>query len=231
MSNPPPVPPLSYPSGYSPPGGGYGGGGGGGGGYEPQRTNGFAIAGLVASLFVCCLGIHVLIGLVLSGVGLATSRKTNSGKGMSIAGIVISLIMLLVEVAGGYGIYVVAKPVYAAMQESRAVVMAIRDGDTDKVQRLTAGTVSASDVLTIRNAVQDAGKFESVQISPTGISEEDTPDGKRISLSGKMLFANKIVPIRVVIMKMKDGRYLIRGMKLDTVDVATQPSTQPSSQP
>ena len=58
-----------------------------------RKTNGFAIAGLVFSL----IGSGIL-GLILSIVGLVKFKTTYSGKGMSIAGIIISIIKLLLVV-------------------------------------------------------------------------------------------------------------------------------------
>lgn len=59
---------------------------------QPKRpkTNGFAIAGLVCSLLL-----SGLLGLIFSIVGLCNSRKCNSGRGLSTAGLVISIIKLI----------------------------------------------------------------------------------------------------------------------------------------
>lgn len=65
----------------------------------PSKTNGFAIAGFVLSIisiFLCCGGLVTGIpGLVLSILGLRDISKNNEGgKGLAIAGIIISSIML-----------------------------------------------------------------------------------------------------------------------------------------
>ena len=54
---------------------------------QPQQqggTNGFAIAGLIVSIFV-----SALVGLILSIIGLSKAKTLNNGKGLAIAGIVI----------------------------------------------------------------------------------------------------------------------------------------------
>lgn len=69
---------------------------------NPQsKTNGFAIAGFVISLvsILCCGGTSWL-GLVFSIIGLVNANKGNKeGKGLAIAGIVISAILLVLLVA------------------------------------------------------------------------------------------------------------------------------------
>lgn len=66
-----------------------------------NKNNGFAVAGFVISLvsILCCGGTSVL-GLIFSIIGLITANKNEgNGKGLSIAGIVISAIMLVVLIA------------------------------------------------------------------------------------------------------------------------------------
>lgn len=65
-----------------------------------QPTNGFAIAGFVLSLvsLVCC-GTTSVLGLIFSIIGLVQSKKMNgNGKGLAIAGIVISCIFVVIVV-------------------------------------------------------------------------------------------------------------------------------------
>ena len=57
------------------------------------ETNGFAIAGLIVSIFV-----SALVGLILSIIGLSKAKTLNNGKGLAIAGIVISIIKMVLAV-------------------------------------------------------------------------------------------------------------------------------------
>lgn len=66
-----------------------------------NKTNGFAIAGFVISLvsLLCCGGTSWL-GLIFSIIGLVNANKQNGeGKGLAIAGIVISAILLILLVS------------------------------------------------------------------------------------------------------------------------------------
>lgn len=61
------------------------------------ETNGLAITGFVLSLVsLLCCGTSSMLALVFSIIGLVESKKKNgAGKGLAIAGIVISSIMLV----------------------------------------------------------------------------------------------------------------------------------------
>ena len=56
--------------------------------FEKKERNIFAIIGFILSFFIA------LSGLIFSIVGLKKSKITNSGKGLSIAGIIISSIII-----------------------------------------------------------------------------------------------------------------------------------------
>ncbi|MGN1060554.1 MAG: zinc-ribbon domain-containing protein [Candidatus Coproplasma sp.] len=67
-----------------------------------RKVNGFGIAGFVIALLSLWLGtfycIAPIVGLVLSIVGMSMSKKCNSCNGLAIAGLVISIISLVVWV-------------------------------------------------------------------------------------------------------------------------------------
>ncbi len=62
-------------------------------GYGPTQSNGFAIAGFVLSFF------SGLLGLIFGAIGLSKSHYTNSGRGLSIAAIWLSIISIIIEIA------------------------------------------------------------------------------------------------------------------------------------
>ena len=66
-----------------------------------KKTNGFAIAGFVISIVsIFCCGIPSWLGLVFSIIGLVNANKSEGeGKGLAIAGIVISAILLVLLIA------------------------------------------------------------------------------------------------------------------------------------
>ena len=65
----------------------------------PTKTNGMAIAGFVCALATICTGISAILGLIFSIVGLNQIKKTGEeGKGLAIAGIVISSIFMFIGI-------------------------------------------------------------------------------------------------------------------------------------
>ena len=79
-----------------------------------KYTNSLGIAGFVISLvsMVCCCGGLSWLSLIFSIIGLVNSKKNNGeGKGLSIAGIILSIIMLVVLVCYViiFGIAIVAE--------------------------------------------------------------------------------------------------------------------------
>ena len=74
---------------------------------EQKQTNGLAVAGFIVSLvssLICC-GAFNIVGLVLSIVGLVKAKDYGgSGKGMAIAGIIISVLFTIIVTI----IYVIA---------------------------------------------------------------------------------------------------------------------------
>lgn len=99
-----PPPPGAPPPGYPPPGGYYPPQAGyypppgypPPYAYGPQRTSGMAIAGFVLSLVVC--GILGLIFSIMGRNEVRNSGGTVGGGGLATAGIVISIIRLVLEV-------------------------------------------------------------------------------------------------------------------------------------
>jgi hypothetical protein len=91
---PPPPPPPQQP-GYAPPQPGYAQPRYGQPGYAPPQptgTPGIVIAGFIFS-FLCGL-----LGLILCAVGLGEAKKRGAGEGLAIAGIIISIVNMLLGV-------------------------------------------------------------------------------------------------------------------------------------
>ena len=63
---------------------------------QPKRTNGLAIAGLITA-FVCCF---TPVGTILSAIALSQIKKdpTQDGKGLAMAGLIISIIGMVVGI-------------------------------------------------------------------------------------------------------------------------------------
>jgi hypothetical protein len=79
----------------------------------PQKTNTLSIVGLVMSLIV------PIVGLVLSIMALFQIKKTNQkGKGLAIAGVVVSTVMVLLTVAALALVYAINSGVLVQNEDS-----------------------------------------------------------------------------------------------------------------
>lgn len=73
--------------------------------FQPPQSNGLAIASLVTSLvglFFC--GVPALVGIGLGIAGLTQSKRTGTGKGMAIAGIVIGAVVVVLYILAGVAV-------------------------------------------------------------------------------------------------------------------------------
>lgn len=66
---------------------------------QEQKTNGMAVAGLVLAFFI------PLVGLILSIIGLRNSKDGRGGKGLAIAGIVISIVVGIAQITLVAGLF------------------------------------------------------------------------------------------------------------------------------
>ena len=60
---------------------------------QNNSTNGFAIAGLVCSIVV-----GSITGIIFSAIGMSKAKELGNGKGMAIAGLVISIVRIAIIV-------------------------------------------------------------------------------------------------------------------------------------
>ena len=86
---------------------------------QPKQTNGLALAGFIVSLvstLLCCGSLNI-ISLILSIIGAVKAKDLNgSGKGLAIAGIIISalgLILLILLTVLGYAAAIIEEASYS----------------------------------------------------------------------------------------------------------------------
>lgn len=105
-----------------------------------KKGNGVAIAGFVLSFFI------PLVGLILSIVGAKKSKETNSGKGLSIAGIILSSIGLILSLIFTIAIILGFNSVNNIINESSDIVSDARCAtvDTDNCYESYDGSYSCS---------------------------------------------------------------------------------------
>lgn len=118
--SPPPMPPptMPYAVGQTP----------------PPQVNAMAIVSLICGI-VGCLVITPIIGIVTGIVGLVQSKKLRNGRGMAIAGIILSLLWIAGAGVAGFGAYwgfnkLAAEAKLPAIDTINALV----DGDVDRAR-------------------------------------------------------------------------------------------------
>jgi hypothetical protein len=131
-------PPPYGPGGYYPP--------------QPERRNGFAIAGIILAVF------FPILGLIFSIIGLAKSKaRAGAGKALSIAGIVVSLV---VGAAAGTTIAILANSTGAdpgcisAENAARQMSSTITADDTAMSRDRNNSTAERTDIQHFLNDMQ-----------------------------------------------------------------------------
>lgn len=138
-----------------------------------KQNNGIAIAGFVCSLcgLITC-GITSIVGLVLSIIGLNKSKEVNGkNKGMAIAGIVISAIVIII---------------YAIMMFfAGTMVTYFKNMATDGVK---------NSIINERNSVNKAFEFEDLEITVSDTYTFDTIDNSFSEYNGRTVI---VIPVTV----------------------------------
>jgi hypothetical protein len=109
--------------------------------YAPAPYSSAAIAGFVCSLVFCLPVLHAVVGLIFSLVGIgATSGGQRRGRGLAIAGLLISI---LAGVGGVFGVSAVVKSGLSTLRMIETVQTVFDPSDPDFEQ-------AASDLVAMR---------------------------------------------------------------------------------
>ncbi len=135
--------------------------------------NNIAIAGLILSFIIPIVG--PIVGLVLSIIGLKKSKKTNSGRGLSIAGIVVSTIYTIISIIA----------IFLTFSSTMSVVTKNMTDAKNKMFQITA------------NEVEDyfTKQYELDKLSNYGSAATNTPDPTYTTFVNSLV--NKELPTTV----------------------------------
>jgi hypothetical protein len=158
---------------------------------SPTITNGFGLASLIAGIAGFCLPVAGgLTALVLGFVGIQRSRDTHTGKGLSIAGMVLGGISIVFWLIFGSTIltaFHLGKAVInsATVEPPRLVVeQFLRDVTGNNLNGAQASSgISSQEINLLHDQVKDLGLVQSVE----NTSFSSTPDGDN-SLQGVVTF-------------------------------------------
>jgi hypothetical protein len=133
--------------------------------YIPTQTpqsNPLAIVSLVCGIIGCC-GVTALVSIVTGIIGLSNAKKTGTGRGMSIAGILLSLLWIVGGIGGGVFFY---RTVSTAVSEVarptiESFVNHLADGNIDAAAEET--NISRDDLTRLSAEIQQMGHVSNLQ--------------------------------------------------------------------
>ena len=131
---------------------------------QTSGTNGLCLAGFITSLVsVVLAGTTALISLILSIIGLSSAKKKNQGgRGLAIAGIIISAVLMALFVLG------VCLGIYDVKKYSRDVEPTRRNTEYEEtIRRTTRETTEATTEETTRETTEETTTEPSADTSAT----------------------------------------------------------------
>ena len=196
----PPAPQPPYP-GYTPPQG------------MPQasQTNGLAIGSFICGL-VGCFAITPLIGLILGFLGLKDAgKKGGSGRGLAIAGILLSLLWI-----GGFGLgaFFTMKFIKAAepaKQVADAFAKDLAAGNVDAAKARCTSSITREEIAAASDKLKGLGTVSNTMMF--GASVNAKPGSTVWILGGAVTAGGQGVPYQVKIVD-ENGTLKLDGFML-----------------
>jgi hypothetical protein len=158
------------------------------------KTNGVAIASLICGILGCVPFVTSLAAIILGVVGIGSARKTGSGKGMAIAGIILGILGILIwggiSVGGVWGYRFAQRTILAPTQTVAASFLNnLADGNITQAETFTTGDFSPQELTKLAAQVKTYGKFKDftmnhLQTVPSGGAQS------RFDITGTAHFEN-----------------------------------------
>jgi hypothetical protein len=158
------------------------------------KTNGAAIASLVCGILGCVPFVTSLAAIILGVVGIGGSRKTGSGKGMAIAGIILGILGILIwggiSVGGVWGYRFAKRTILAPTQTvAGSFLNNLADGNVAEAQTFTTGDFSPQELTKLAAQVKTYGKFKDFTMSHLQ-AVSSSPGKSSFNISGTAHFDN-----------------------------------------
>lgn len=201
MSQVPPPSSMPYPpQGFQPP---------------PQaRTNGAAIASLICGIIGCFTPAGIA-AIILGIVGIVIAKKPGgSGKGMSIAGIVLGSLWLIFAIAGF--IFLLSAPKWAPSIASRffkapvqqvgtSFINDLANGNTQAASAFTTGDISTESLTALGAELKSYGAFKSLSVGNIAF-DPNAPDAKlHLTVTGSLQFESATKNFEATVTTDKSG--------------------------
>jgi len=133
---------------------------------QPSQSNGWGLASLICGLLSFCTGgVAGILAIIFGFVGISKSKKTNSGKGMSIAGLLLGLLSMagwvIFLLVGGLAILGLAKASEPARMANQQFIKDLASGSASTAANDTDG-MAPTDVQALVDQVKDLGAVKDV---------------------------------------------------------------------
>jgi len=200
----------------------------------PAPMSIMAVVGFVSSLMVCCPVLSPLLGLIFSLVGLSqTKGGVRRGRGLAIAGLIISIVVIPLQ---GLGIPMVVGRAKSWIPIAVATT-AFQSGDIDA--GIAAWYDLASDDLKsamtedefttwVNAEFKKHGGLQSLQLSP---NQKGAPslDGERTQLPWRAQFPSETIDVYTDIRIGSWGRMFLENVTIGDAELIATKDSQPDS--
>ena len=200
----------------------------------PAPMSTMAVVGFVSSVIVCCPVLSPLLGLIFSLVGLSqTKGGVRRGRGLAIAGLIISIVVIPLQ---GLGIPMVAGRAKSWIPIAVATT-SFQSGDVDA--GIAAWYDLASDDLKsamtedefaawVNAEFKKHGGLQSLQLSPNQAGSP-SPDGERAQLHWRAQFPSETMDIYTDISVGSWGRMFLENVTIGDAQLIETKDSQPDS--
>jgi len=163
---PPPGQPPYPPPGYAGPGT-----------VGPRTTNGAAIASLILGILGCIPWITGFLAVILGIVGIKKSNdpRIQSGKALSIVGIILGLISIVAWTAFGGSIFALFHATQGERNYAAAFVKTVASGNAAAVKAKCAPNITSDEIDTL---IKESKPWGAVSDVTTPIAIKNTQNGK-----------------------------------------------------
>jgi hypothetical protein len=170
----------------------------------PRPTNPLALVSLICGI-IGCLVITPIIGIITGLIALPKSRVAG-GKGLAIAGIILSLLWIVGGLGAAYATYWGVNKIYAMVQESAkqptiTLINHLVDGDIQAASDMSS--ISVDKLQPIADQIKSYGKCTDVTIDSPNISNVNGV--VTAGFSGKAVFEKATKQINVVVLVKEEG--------------------------
>jgi hypothetical protein len=132
----------------------------------PPRSNGAALASLICGILICIPLVSGPISILLGIIGLSKTRDPRvGGKGLAIAGIVLGLAGMCIQIPIGYFAFIGARAGMQVVLTPQEFLKDLSTGNVDGAMAKCAPTVQRSTIEESVAQVKEFGPFQTFQLT------------------------------------------------------------------